>query len=39
MDPAYEEILLGDLMQKFGQRKRTSDKHLAASLPVRASRS
>tara|TARA_R110001599_G_C12246134_1_gene659167 strand:+ start:1155 stop:2924 length:1770 start_codon:yes stop_codon:yes gene_type:complete len=31
MDPAYEEILLGDLMQKFGQDK-NSDKHLAASL-------
>lgn len=31
MDPAYEEILLGDLMQKFGQDK-NRDKHLAASL-------
>ncbi len=31
MDPAYEEILLGDLMQKFGQDN-TNDKHLAASL-------
>tara|TARA_R110001606_G_scaffold20808_1_gene74080 strand:+ start:328 stop:2097 length:1770 start_codon:yes stop_codon:yes gene_type:complete len=31
MDPAYEEILLGDLMQKFGQDN-NSDKHLAASL-------
>ena len=31
MDPAYEEILLGDLMQKFGQDE-NSDKHLAASL-------
>jgi hypothetical protein len=31
MDPAYEEILLGDLLQKFGQDK-SSDKNLAASL-------
>lgn len=31
LDPAYEEILLGDLMQKFGQDT-NSDKHLAASL-------
>ena len=31
MDPDYEEVLLGDLMQKFGQDN-TSDKHLAASL-------
>jgi len=31
MDPAYEEILLGDLMQKFGQDS-NGDKHLAASL-------
>ncbi|WP_340693072.1 hypothetical protein [Hyphomonas sp.] len=31
MDPAYQEILLGDLMQKFGQDS-NNDKDLAASL-------